>query len=322
MSQPPAKRRRDERDENLPIMLTRSEVWISDGNVVLQAENTQFRVHLGVLARHSAVFRDMQGLAQTTDERSVEGCPIIQLSDDPTDVEYLLNALYNPTFLLHKKLSLKCIAALIRLGRKYDLKDLLDFAVDRLTTEFPSTLGLFELAQPGVFRFRTIESYPGIDLDVITLLSENNILCALPSAYYRAAEMYTLGHLIDAVDKCDGARGSLSHTDLRRCAVGQQRLLLKQFEPGYTFGWARKWDFNDCSSPDMCRTSRENILAAYMAKNQIFAFVGVHSFNGFKFCDACTRHATDSAAAGKKKFWQELPQIFDLPPWNELVNDL
>ncbi|KAJ7147773.1 hypothetical protein B0H12DRAFT_1247043 [Mycena haematopus] len=41
-----------------------------------------------------------------------------------------------------------------------------------------------------------------------------------------------------------------------------------------------------------------------------------------KFCDACRRHTTESIAAGRKKLWDELPAIFDLPPWDESKNNI
>jgi hypothetical protein len=72
-------------------------MWNSDGNVVLQAQNTQFRVHWSVLARHSSVFRDMQGLPQPDGQPSVDRCPVMEIYDDPQGVKYLLEALYIPS---------------------------------------------------------------------------------------------------------------------------------------------------------------------------------------------------------------------------------
>lgn len=40
-------------------VIVRSDIWQFDGNVVLQAENIQFRVHKSVLAANSVVFKDM-----------------------------------------------------------------------------------------------------------------------------------------------------------------------------------------------------------------------------------------------------------------------
>ncbi|KAK7025089.1 BTB domain-containing protein [Favolaschia claudopus] len=134
-AKPSAKR---QRTEHAP--LTRSNTWRSDGNVVLQAGNTQYRVHWSVLSLHSPVFHDMQGLPQPPEQPIIEGCPVIELLDDPQDVEYLLEALYTPTFLGQKKIPFPAVGALIRLGRKYEFKALFDLVVGRLASEFPTTL--------------------------------------------------------------------------------------------------------------------------------------------------------------------------------------
>ncbi|KAF8208156.1 hypothetical protein K438DRAFT_1468773, partial [Mycena galopus ATCC 62051] len=63
-----------------------SETWRRDGNVVLQAANIQFRVHWSVLAQHSSVFRDIEELPQPPDQPTVDGCPVVELYDDPNDV--------------------------------------------------------------------------------------------------------------------------------------------------------------------------------------------------------------------------------------------
>lgn len=71
-----------------------SEFWLSDGNVILQAESTQFRVHKSVLSMHSTVFRDMFTVPQPDEQPKVEGCPIVHLSDAARDVDCLLGAFY------------------------------------------------------------------------------------------------------------------------------------------------------------------------------------------------------------------------------------
>ncbi|KAJ7862003.1 hypothetical protein B0H14DRAFT_2349692 [Mycena olivaceomarginata] len=41
------------------LLLTQSNIWYSDGSVVLQAESTQFRVHASILFASLTVFKDM-----------------------------------------------------------------------------------------------------------------------------------------------------------------------------------------------------------------------------------------------------------------------
>ncbi|KAJ6519013.1 hypothetical protein C8R45DRAFT_1204281 [Mycena sanguinolenta] len=58
--------------ENEPGITRSIDRWFNDGSVVLQAGNTQFRVHWGVLAPHSSVFRDMRGRPKPPDEPNVD----------------------------------------------------------------------------------------------------------------------------------------------------------------------------------------------------------------------------------------------------------
>ncbi|KAF8216746.1 hypothetical protein K438DRAFT_1558240 [Mycena galopus ATCC 62051] len=185
MSSPPATHRTEY------TTITRSETWFRDGNVVLQAASMQFRVHWGVLARHSSVFcdHDMQGLPQPPGQPSVDGCPVIKLSDAPDDVEHLLKVLYSPTFLKQSALPLPIIGALIRLGRKYDFQDLFHSAVTHLTSEYPATLEEYDAMSDD---FKTIEWYPGVSFDIISLASENNILSVLPCACYCLVRAFSL----------------------------------------------------------------------------------------------------------------------------------
>ncbi|KAJ6519012.1 hypothetical protein C8R45DRAFT_1204280 [Mycena sanguinolenta] len=308
---------------SFPTPITRSTVWFSDGNVVLQVRNIQFCVHWGVLALHSSVFRDMRRRPQPHGEPNVDGCPVMQLSDNPTDVEYLLNALYDPTFLAQKTLPFASIGAFIRLGRKYNLKNVLDLAVARVTAVCPTTLRAFDtLVDAGPRSWDTIEWYYGIEFDLVTLLNENNIWSALPCAYYRAVR-HTQEEFFDGINKGDGTRISLSQRDLRRCAIGHHTLSHKQFEPGYTFGWARERELTGCTSSAVCRSLREEILKDCTEKYEILALVGPSwlRVRNIGFCAACRQHAKKSLAAGKKKIWQELPQIFDLSPWSELLKN-
>lgn len=89
-----AKRKRTEEDADAKAIV-RSDLWFEDGNIVLEAERTQFKVHRGLLSRNSSVFRDMFTVPQpsTTEEEMVEGCAVVQLSDSAADVTYVLQAL-------------------------------------------------------------------------------------------------------------------------------------------------------------------------------------------------------------------------------------
>lgn len=69
--------------------------WFEDGNLILEAGETRFRISRGVLASQSPVFREMLVFPQPAGEELVDGCPIVRLYDSPEDVRYFLKAIYD-----------------------------------------------------------------------------------------------------------------------------------------------------------------------------------------------------------------------------------
>ncbi|KAF9231197.1 hypothetical protein BU15DRAFT_68530 [Melanogaster broomeanus] len=72
--------------------------WFDDGNVVLAAEGKHFRVHRGVLALYSEIFKDTFSCPQPQeckDQEMIEGCPIVTLHDTTQDVQIVLRAFYS-----------------------------------------------------------------------------------------------------------------------------------------------------------------------------------------------------------------------------------
>ncbi|KAJ7125130.1 hypothetical protein C8R44DRAFT_782400 [Mycena epipterygia] len=314
MSQPPAKRQRTE------ATITRSDIWYQDGSIVLQVQDTQFRVHWGVLAQHSSFFRDMQGLPQPPDQPSADDCPIVELSDSATDVEHLLKALYNTTFLLQKALPLPAVASLIRLGRKYDFRDLLDTALERITFENPATLEEYDMLPPKQYTTTRLVDYEGILYDIVTLARENDILSVLPCAYYRAVKYYGRAELFDGVPRGDGTSAFLAPIDQRRCVLGREKLIRTQSEPGYTFAWLRSWTHGDCTDPKTCAEVRDSNMRKCWGSAGLWA---LSPYSEWKpFCVSCKQHMKEEMVAGRKKIWEELPGFFDLLSWSELKNDL
>ncbi|KAJ7367155.1 hypothetical protein DFH08DRAFT_836669 [Mycena albidolilacea] len=308
--------------------VTRSGIWYEDGSVVLQAECKQFRVHWSVLAQESFFFHDLHQLPQKPDDPEqpcVDGCPLVELPDSVVDVEYLLKALYVPTFLGQTALPLPVIGALIRLGRKYDFRDLLDFAVARLTFENPTTLEAYDVlvsADRGYTPTRIVDA-PGLLFDIITLAQENNIMSVLPCAFYRLLQ--SLDNLFDEVPRNDGTLVSLPFADLRRCVRARDRLLKAQFQTGYTAAWYRSWSPpDDCTTPNKCRKVRDSRVSCYLDSLHLLAlskFAPTAPGNK-EFCPRCTESIELLNATGRERAWNELPGFFDLPPWDELKNNL
>jgi hypothetical protein len=72
------------------------DIYMKDGNVVLAAGSTAFKVHKGILARHSVVFRDMfQAGSANVDTVKFKGRPVVVLHDNPEALASLLKTLYD-----------------------------------------------------------------------------------------------------------------------------------------------------------------------------------------------------------------------------------
>lgn len=95
---PPPQRKRQRRSSNGDSdRITRSQYWFEDGNVVLQAENTLFRVHQSILSCHSQIFKDTFAMPQAPSDENerIEGCPVIPLSDTAEDLGNIISLLYD-----------------------------------------------------------------------------------------------------------------------------------------------------------------------------------------------------------------------------------
>lgn len=71
------------------------ELWFSDCGLVIQAENSLFRVSGSMLAVRSSFFRDMLAFPQPANPDLVEGCPVVRLPDSAEDVTGFLTALFD-----------------------------------------------------------------------------------------------------------------------------------------------------------------------------------------------------------------------------------
>ena len=71
----------------------RSDIWFADGNIIVQAESTQFRVYKGTLCMSSEIFKT--AIASMDENRTVDGCPLLYLSDLSVDITYLFRAIFD-----------------------------------------------------------------------------------------------------------------------------------------------------------------------------------------------------------------------------------
>ena len=102
MSERPTKKRKTEQSMDVTVNKKRAielGLWFDDGNIVIIAQYTPFKVHRGFLIQRSEVFRDMCSLPEVPESSEtqvdmMDGVPIVDMSDHWEDVSDLLSALY------------------------------------------------------------------------------------------------------------------------------------------------------------------------------------------------------------------------------------
>jgi hypothetical protein len=93
--QRPTKRSRTDASNAEPPTPERGDPWLDDGNIVLQAGSEQFRVLRSILSASSSIFSDMFSIPQPVDEKLVDGCPVVHVSDTAEDLHHVLKALFD-----------------------------------------------------------------------------------------------------------------------------------------------------------------------------------------------------------------------------------
>lgn len=84
-------------DPEPPAEIKPSTPYYEDGNIVLVscAPHSSFKVHRGVLAKRSTIFRDMFGIPQPPgDGEKIDGCSVVRVSETAEELEHFLDAIY------------------------------------------------------------------------------------------------------------------------------------------------------------------------------------------------------------------------------------
>jgi hypothetical protein len=130
------------------------------------------------------------------------------------------------------------------------------------------------------------------------------------------------GELVDAAASTEQVLGYLQDSSVSSSLAQYPS---QKFKEDWVAGFAARRPyspyFGDCSStstPD-CRTAREILLAQYWDSAKIEALSRLDTAS---FCPGCMAHLTECWNTGRKKTWDELPEIFGLPPWSELKKDM
>lgn len=236
--------------------------WFSDGNFVLQASETQYRVHRGVLSNQSSVFEDMfafpQPITPDAADELVEGCPVVTVLDSSKDWEILLGVLYNTdryavicarihihrcehSMLLQsifwedtRSFTMEAMFAMLRLGHKYDFARFKEEALQQLKAMFPSTFVEWEkslVTCPNQFMLIQDRYF-----ECTRAIEDLGIQAALPVAYFLCTHAASLVSACPQINVGSLTPFSMARSKSSAAATGPMGLCFfqKKLETNYS----------------------------------------------------------------------------------------
>ncbi|KAF7326808.1 hypothetical protein MSAN_02496200 [Mycena sanguinolenta] len=312
------------------------ELWFDDGNIILQAGNSQFRVYRGILAARSTVFQDMLSLPQPPDSELVDGCPTVRLPDSERDVTVFLRAIFDSSFFMPfpTRTTFNIVKGCLRLGNKYGVDYLFRRALIHMSAAYNTTLSSWDQDLVHIFE----DESDGLELATVTwerpdeatyriffiqLIREVNALWLLPDAFY------CLSPYFEEL-RSEIIHGGTYEDEPTSLSIEDQTAFLKGHEVQAQSTTTDILRFlshppliHRCASSVACNRAR--LLAIDRCRGAIRDNPGRpltiwddNSWKRLDVCSTCLVSMKKMHQADRQAFWDKLPEIYGLPPWNEL----
>ncbi|KAJ7932795.1 hypothetical protein B0H13DRAFT_2263093 [Mycena leptocephala] len=311
------------------------ELWFEDGNIVIQAGNSLYRVFRGILATHSSVFKDMLSFPQPPDSELVEGCSLVRLLDSDREVTPFLKALFDPQFFepFPASTSFEIIAGCLRLSHKYGVDYLHRRALIHLSSGYRTKLvewDKFDYHQGDLSRPATeICSWDSPTertymIAAIQLAREIDTPWILPSAFYELTVGYRkLGKAVFHEAVCNGVPASLSAQDQDSFAQGHYIQTASTMADILQFLFHPS-DIEGCKSSKKCFSVRLQAMESLREDLRGYASAPLDVWEAADWrllenlCPACLAVLKQTHKDARQVFWDKLPEIYGLPEWEEL----
>ncbi|KAJ7932793.1 hypothetical protein B0H13DRAFT_1701192 [Mycena leptocephala] len=311
------------------------ELWFEDGNIVIQAGNSQYRVFRGILATHSPVFLDMLSFPQPPDSEVVEDCPLVRLQDKEVEVTPFLRAIFDSSYFMPHPASTKfdILVGILRLSHKYEVDYLRRRALIHLSSAYRTKLSEYDAALYDESDPRhppsEVRSWicPGNDIDRITtiqLAHEVDTPWILPIAFYALSSSHSeLGrHIFHGIVK-NGVSACLTDKDQQILAEGHGIQITSTVADIVRFLY-HPLDIEGCTSSKTCIFKRLQAMENNRANFRVNAALplevwGEEEWTGLaNLCPACLTVLKQVHQEARQAFWDRLPSMYELPEWEEL----
>ncbi|KAJ3553588.1 hypothetical protein NM688_g3528 [Phlebia brevispora] len=298
--------------------------WFKTGNVVLVASRkTIYRVHSDILAQKSRVFHDLLecGIPPPADQESMDGCPVIHVSDEPQDFSVFLGLIYNTLeFFVGDELpEWSVVKIMVVLGDKYDAQGLHAEGVRRLKLFFPRDVS--EWGEEAGFSF--------YDEDIVSIVNATRTL-GTPELHAAALYLCSSQPITAILRGINGEEGveALCPEDLRRCLYGRENMANTWFGLHTKLFSVFPLPEMQCLTPQKCPKAVESLRSAatrhalkYLTPDHAYDPVSEDSWERlwvkvekYGLCLSCRKFYEARLLGIRQNFLDGLQERFTLPP--------
>lgn len=160
-------------------------------------------------------------------------------------------------------------------------------------------------------------------MELGSLARKNGLLSLLPYLLYCCCVAHNALEITNGVEKPDGTTALLSLRDQLACLAGYVSLVKVQATTTLSWIYPNATIYTSCGMPDICTVGRDATLIENFIP--IAPIQGLHKwddiYRGGIMCEHCIEAAKAAHQEGRHKLWAQLPAIFGLPAWDELVKE-
>lgn len=329
------------------------DLWFEDGSIVIAGSDISFRLHRGVLARHSGVFKDTFQIPQGEQSLTVDGCPAVQLHDPGEHLILLFTILYDgakeyvhlpplvakafthtpsasPLFRRTDAVEFKTLRILLRLAFKYDIAHIQAELLTRLGARFAHDFDAWddESGEGRLIQMRRADA-----IAVVNLARAYALPQLLPAALFECAQL-PAGELLAPVVYSRNA-GPGGAPDAEQLSADDVRLVLTARDAlARRAAWVRRLLLDDadyegpaCATGPECRAARYELVrelagdadSVFHAHNPLVRVVeqvaDVMDTEEIHLCEACVEAMKDSQSYERRAVWKELGNILNVENW-------
>ncbi|KAF7302874.1 BTB domain-containing protein [Mycena kentingensis (nom. inval.)] len=303
------------------------ELWFNDGNIVLQAENMQYKLFHGILALRSEIFRDMLVVGQQAAGEMVDGCPLVHLPDEARELTPFLKAIYIPASFpsFPNPVDTNTVLGCLSLSDKYQVADLRRRALSHVASAMvihdddlpvPRSASLWLSKHSPSCTF----GYSDQLFRLVRLAHATVETWILPWAF--ATLSVSLKNDPDAFAKviADGTLANAGHF-----LAGRDRLLSAAIR-STSLAFMHPISIEGCTSEVRClerRLAANSLMFNRMIERDALHGHGSMHFaksltDGEVFCEACKTALLKTQKTLLQELLDNIPELFDLPSWTEL----